>query len=247
MPEGPTSRPLGMAGATLEELEARIAYRFQNPALLQEAFTHSSCVQEGLHAGHDNELMEFLGDAVLNFTVTTHLVKTFPDYDEGQLSMARASLVSAAHLAEVAEALSLGRYLRLGPAEERTGGRKKAGILVDSVEALLAAVYQDGGIAPARAFVENFVLPHDLEAAGALAPTNFKGELQEYLQSQRQGPAEYWVAEESGLEHQKVFVVEVRIGATLTARGQGGSKKAAEQQAASHALDLLRRRERTGE
>jgi ribonuclease-3 len=237
-----------MAGASLEELEDRIAYRFQNQALLKEAFTHSSYIQEALHEGRDNELMEFLGDAVLNFIVTTHLVKTFPDYDEGQLSLVRASLVSAAHLARVAEALGLGQYLRLGAAEERTGGRQKFGILVDSVEALLAAVYRDGGLAPARALVENFILPRDLEAVvDTLTPGNYKGVLQEYLQAQRLGPAEYRVVEEAGVEHRKVFIVEVKIGETLVARGQGNSKKAAEQHAASQALDLMRKTERVSE
>ncbi len=237
-----------MAEASLAELQDRIAYRFRNPELLQEALTHSSHVQERARGGRDNQLMEFLGDAVLNFVVTTHLVRTFPHFDEGELSQVRANLVSAPHLARVATLLNLGQYLRLGPAEERTGGREKSGILVDAVEALVAAVYCDGGLDSARALVENWILPRDLEQAVTnLAPTNYKGVLQEYLQARRRGPAEYKVVEESGLEHQKIFVVEVRVDETLTARGQGSSKKAAEQQAACHALGELRKRERSGD
>jgi ribonuclease-3 len=237
-----------MAAGSLEQLQERIAYRFQNLELLREALTHSSHAQEQPHAGRDNQLMEFLGDAVLTFLITTHLVRTFPDFDEGQLSRLRASLVSAPHLAQVAAMLGLGRYLRLGRSEEKTGGREKFGILVDAVEALLAAVYCDGGLEPARALVETFILPSNLpKLAVTLSPDNHKGALQEYLQARRLGPAQYRVVEENGLEHQKVFVVEVKVNETLTARGWGNSKKAASQQAAWNALRQLKAGERAGE
>ncbi len=208
--------------------------------MLNEALSHSSSVQEGSGQGRDNELLEFLGDAVLNFCVTDRLFRDFPDSDEGRLSLSRASLVSASHLKEVAVKLDLGSFLRLGPAEERTGGRRKTNILADAVEALLGAVYLDGGSEAARRFVENFVIPQNLALTmNDFLSRNHKGALQEFLQSRGGGPAEYRVVRETGLEHQKVFTVEVRNGSSSMASGEGTSKKAAEQQAAKNALEGL--------
>lgn len=184
--------------------------------------------------------MEFLGDAVLNFAVTLRLIETFPEYDEGKLSLARSSLVAASYLGGVAAHLDLGSYLLLGMSEEKTGGRKKSGILADAIEALLAAIYRDGGLKAARKFVEHVILPSDLsERVDELFATNFKGALQEYLQAGRHGTAQYRVVEERGLEHQKTFTVEVKAGESVVARGRGGSKKEAQQQAAKRALAIL--------
>jgi ribonuclease III len=234
-----------MVATHLEDLERRIGHTFRNQALLVEALTHSSCVQEGSGPGTDNELLEFLGDAVLSFFVTGRLFREFRDSDEGKLSLSRASLVSASHLKDVALALGLGDYLRMGPAEEKTGGRQKASILADGLEALLGAVYLDGGTKAAQKFVERFVIPKDLaEAMEDFISQNHKGVLQEFLQSEGRGPAEYRVVKETGLEHQKVFTVEVTTGDSAVACGEGTSKKAAEQQAAKNALGILLERSR---
>jgi ribonuclease-3 len=229
-----------MVRSSFNRLEKRIGYKFRNPDLLIEALTHSSYAQEVSHPTRNNELMEFLGDAVLNFAVAVRLLDAFPDYDEGKLSLARSNLVAARYLSGVAADLGLGEYLRLGASEERSGGRKKAGILVDALEALLAAVYRDGGLEAARDLVEQVILPPDLaERVDELFVANYKGSLQERLQAEHQGPAHYRVVGEEGLEHQKIFTVEVKAGSGVVARGCGNSKKAAQQQAARHALEIL--------
>jgi len=232
-----------MAGISLEQLQDRIHYCFHNPQLLLEAVTHSSFAQETSERVRDNEQLEFLGDAVLNFLVSVHLADAFPQYEEGRLSRGRARLVAADHLAKVAAKLDVGSYLRLGRGEEKTGGRSKSNLLVNAVEALVAALFRDGGLDPARRFVEEFVLPADLPAnAEELFTTDYKSALQEYLQSGRGGPADYRVVDESGPEHQKTFTVEVTAGNEGAARGRGGSKKAAEQEAARMLLESLGRR-----
>jgi ribonuclease III len=229
-----------MAPPSLDRLEKRIGYKFRRQGLLIEALTHSSYAQEVSPPARDNERMEFLGDAVLGFAVTVHLIDAFPEYDEGKLSLARSSLVAASYLGGVAAKLELGRYLRLGQSEIKGGGRNKAGILVDALEALLAAVYRDGGFEAARKFVEQVILPADLsDRIDDLFATNYKGALQEHLQAVHMGPAQYRVVEEGGLEHEKTFTVEVKAGADVVARGSGGSKKVAQQQAAKHALAIL--------
>jgi ribonuclease III len=237
-----------MPGSLWEELQDLIGYRFRQPELLLEALTHSSFTQEDSRQGRDNERLEFLGDAVLNFLVTVRLSEAFPRLEEGDLSRARARLVTAAHLSQVAQHLELGRYLRLGRGEEHSGGRNKSTLRVDALEALLAAIYRDGGMEAARSFVERFVLPEDLEAsAERLLSTDHKSALQEYLQSQRLSPASYHVVEEKGPEHRKTFVVEAASGNGLRARGRGGSKKAAEQQAAQGLMERLKSGERADE
>lgn len=229
-----------MSQPSLDKLEARIGYKFRKQDLLIEALTHASYVKEFASGDRDNELMEFLGDAVLNLAVAMRLIDTFPEYDEGKLSLARSSLVAASFLAKTAAALELGDYLRLGPAEEKTGGRKKSGILADALEALLAAVYHDGGMEAAQRFVDAVILPPNLaDCVHELFWRNYKGILQEHLQAEHQPAARYRVIEETGLEHQKTFTVEVKAGDCIVARGRGGSKKAAEQQAAQLALRHL--------
>lgn len=229
-----------MARSSFNRLEKRISYKFRNPDLLVEALTHSSYAQEVSSPTRDNELMEFLGDAVLNLAVTLDLLDAFPDYDEGKLSLARSSLVAASHLSDVAAELGLGEYLRLGQSERKSDGSKKPGILADALEALLAAVYRDGGFEAAKDLVEKVILPSGLSnGADELFATNYKGTLQERLQAGRQGLARYRVVGEKGLEHQKTFTVEVKTGGGVVARGSGTSKKAAEQQAAKQALEIL--------
>ncbi len=229
-----------MPGATPESFQEIIGYRFRSPQLLLEALTHSSYAQENSGPTRDNEQMEFLGDAVLNFLVSVRLADAFPEVGEGKLSRARARLVASAHLSTVGARLGLGEYLRLGRGEEKTGGRSKTALLVNALEAVVAAIYRDGGLDPAREFIERFILPPDLAAAAdELFSIDYKSALQEYLQADHLPPAEYRVAEETGPEHQKTFTVEVTAGPASVARGTGGSKKVAEQQAAKTILERL--------
>ena len=229
-----------MAGASIEDLQSQIGYQFTNPQLLLESLTHSSRAQESGPGSRDNEKLEFLGDAVLNFIVSVRLAETFPDDAEGKLSRARARLVAADHLAGVAAKLRLGEHLRLGRGEEKTGGRSKINLQVDALEAIIAALYRDGGLEAARNFVERYVLPEDLASRGdEMFSMDYKSALQEFLQAGQGAPAEYRVVEESGPEHQKVFTVEVTAEDVAPARGSGGSKKSAEQQAARVMLEQL--------
>jgi ribonuclease-3 len=229
-----------MMAPFVEHLQAAIGYQFRDSQLLLEALTHSSFAQETANHVRDNEQLEFLGDAVLNFLVSAALVETFPAYEEGKLSRARASLVSAAHLRAVAVQLDLGKHLRLGRGEEKTGGRAKAALLADALEALVAAIYRDGGVDAVRTFVERFVLPVDLAAqAEDLSSIDYKSALQEHLQAAHLPSAEYRVVEEKGPEHQKVYTVEVVAGGRLRAHGKGRSKKMAEQQSAQCVLEQL--------
>jgi ribonuclease-3 len=229
-----------MAGNSFDELQEVLGYRFGNPAFLLEALTHASYAQETSGSSRDNEQLEFLGDAILSFVISTSLVDAFPGWEEGKLTRARARLVAAAHLSTVAGRLRLGNYLRLGRGEEKTGGRAKAALLVNALEAVVAALYRDGGLDAARQFVLRFILPPEVQAsADALFTIDYKSALQEYLQAGRQGPASYRVVEETGPEHRKTFTVEVVARGDLAARGRGGSKKSAEQQAAKLALERL--------
>jgi ribonuclease-3 len=229
-----------MAENDPDRLQSAVGYQFRNPQFLLEALTHSSFAQESADQPRDNEQMEFLGDAVLTFVVSVMLADAFPDWEEGKLTRARANLVAAPHLHSVASSMNLGQYLRLGRGEEKTGGREKPALMVNALEAVVAALYRDGGIEAARDFIARFILPQDLEAAaGKLFSIDYKSALQEHLQAERTSPAEYRVVEESGPEHQKTFTVEAWAGDNLIARGRGGSKKSAEQEAARLILEKL--------
>lgn len=225
-----------------DRFQSAIGYEFRNPQFLLEALSHSSFAQESAEPLRDNEQMEFLGDAVLTFVVSVMLVDAFPEWEEGKLTRARAHLVAAPHLHSVANRICLGRYLRLGRGEEKTGGRDKPALLVNALEAVVAALYRDGGIEAARSFIARFVVPQDLAAAAhELFSIDYKSALQEYLQAEKTPPAEYRVVEEKGPEHQKTFTVEASARENLVARGRGGSKKAAEQEAARLVLEKLGR------
>jgi len=225
-----------------ERFQITLGYQFRNLQYLQEALTHSSFAQEAGDRPRDNEQMEFLGDAVLTFVVSVILADAFPDWEEGKLTRARAHLVAAPHLHFVALGLNLGQHLLLGRGEEKTGGREKPALLVNALEAVVAALYRDGGIEAARDFIAQFIVPRDLAAAaGALFTTDYKSALQEHLQAEGISPAGYRVVEESGPEHQKTFTVEASAGDNLSARGRGGNKKAAEQEAARLILEILGR------
>jgi len=233
-----------MTENSCDRLQELIGYRFQNSQLLLEALTHSSYAQEAPGRCRDNEQLEFLGDAVLNFLVSVALINAFPEWEEGKLTRARSRLVAAAHLSRVGSNLELGSYLRLGRGEEKTGGRNKSALYVNALEALVAALFRDGGLEAAERFVARFILPADLAACGdELFSVDYKSALQEHLQALRKSPAEYLVVEERGPEHLKTFTVEVQASENVVARGQGTSKKAAEQEAARIVLERLREKQ----
>ena len=240
-PEGPRVVPIRQQFLPLEE---RIRYRFRDRGLLEHALTHRSRAHEDVTGGvADNESLEFLGDAVLGFIIAEALFREHPDLDEGQKSKIKASLVSATTLAMVGERLDLGPYLLLGRGEEKTGGRKKTALLADACEAIIAAIYLDGGMDAARDLVlrEVWSLRAELSQTGTLTALtgDFKSALQELLQEQQRGLPEYRIVGESGPDHRKVFDVEVWVAGIVVARADGRSKKEAEQRAAQLALDHL--------
>jgi len=218
------------------EFESKIGHRFRRADLLERALTHSSCANE-LGLPEDNEQLEFLGDAVLGLIISDRLVKHYPELKEGKLSKLKSFLVSAKNLYQVAEHLELGKYLRLGRGEEKTGGRVKHALLVDGLEALIAAIYLDGGVQSAERFVDQFVFTrvHEIDLE-MLDMTDPKSALQERLQALKRMPAEYSVIREAGPDHCKVFTVEVRVGDDFRGTAEGMSKKMAEQEAARLAL-----------
>ena len=220
-------------------LEGIIGYRFRDRDLLHQALTHRSRAQEDAQPPLHNERFEFLGDAVLGFLVSESLVRQLPDASEGQLTQLKAYLVSGAHLLRVSRRLGLGDFLRLGRGEDLTGGRGKKALLVDAVEALLAAIYLDGGIEPSRRFCEEHILTAAaLEAAaGHTERGNFKSALQELLQRERLPSASYHMVREIGPDHKRRFIIELRVGSLFSSRAESTTKKSAEQEAARLALD----------
>lgn len=223
-----------------EALEGRLAYRFADRGLLEHALTHTSRAHEDASGGvTDNESLEFLGDAVLGFVVAEMLFRDFPQYQEGQKSKAKAALVSTATLAALAERVGLGDHVLLGRGEEKTGGRRKQALLADTCEALIAAIYLDGGLEEVRRFLLRELAD---EIARVRTPSflrDFKSRLQEHLQSLDRPLPEYVVAASSGPEHDKLFHVEVRVGGDRLAAADGRTKKDAEQEAARLALERL--------
>ena len=224
-----------------ETLQAAAGYRFRDRGLLEHAMTHTSRANEDASGGvMDNESLEFLGDAVLGFVVADLLFREFPEYDEGEKSKMKAILVSTATLARVAERLRLGDHLLLGRGEEKTGGRRKQALLADGCEALIAALYLDGGIEQARAFVvrELGSFVEQLRRDGVSAQ-DYKSALQELVQGRNRPLPEYRVVGAIGPDHQKLFDVEVLVAGEPLARATGPSKKEAEQEAARLALGRL--------
>jgi ribonuclease-3 len=236
----------GPFGAELAPLERSIGYTFRDRGMLEHALTHRSRVHEDASGGvFDNESMEFLGDSVLGFVIADMLFREFPQHNEGQKSKLKASLVSAAALGRLGEDINLGAFLILGRGEEKTGGRRKLALIADCYEALIAAIYLDGGVEPARAFIERQFKDLIVEArhSGSL-PTftkDYKSALQEWLQSHDRGLPVYRLAGEIGPAHRRVFEVEVLVNGEPIARAEGRSKKEAAQEAAKRALDALNR------
>jgi ribonuclease-3 len=226
-------------------LERVLGHKFRNRDLLERALTHKSRVYEkptqSSEGAGDNEQLEFLGDAILGFVVSEYLYLHHPAAAEGRLSKIKAHLVSAVRLHEVAVKIGLGEHLLLGRGEELSGGRAKRTLLADGVEALIAALYLDGGLAPAKKFILNSVIAsfevpeHGLDQA----ITDYKSALQEAAQSRKLPQPRYIIIKEDGPEHSKTFTVEVRLGKEWVSQAQGFSKKAAGQKAAELILQRL--------
>jgi len=220
-----------------DALQRAAGYRFRDLGLLEHAMTHTSRANEDISGGvFDNESLEFLGDAVLGFAIADVLFREFPEWDEGQKSKMKAALVSTATLALLAERLELGDHLLLGRGEEKTGGRRKQALLADGYEALIAAIYLDGGIDEAKQFIRREFSALLDEARHGVVARDFKSGLQELVQARNRPLPEYRLIGTLGPDHQKRFEVEVVVGGEPLARGSGRSKKDAEQEAARLAL-----------
>jgi ribonuclease-3 len=248
-----------MKSRELTPLEHALGHKFRRMALLEQALTHSSRARElesqGAAQGAagkaaDNEQLEFLGDAVLGFVTSQELFQRFPDYQEGQLSKARAYLVSGKHLIRAAKKLKLGQFLRLGHGEEKSGGRSKAALQVNALEAVLAAMYLDAGLEKARQFILKRILEPELKklarhGGDGVPITDYKSALQEAAHTMGRGQPSYVVVKEEGPEHKKTFTVEARLNDNgsrpeYAGRAKGSTKKKAEQDAAKKALEYLR-------
>ena len=221
----------------MKSLEEKLGYTFQNPALLENALTHSSCANESRGKLQSNERLEFLGDSILGMIVADHLFRNHPDLPEGELTRTRAALVCEDSLVEVAEALGLGEYLRLGKGEEAGGGRQRPSIRADAVEAILAAVYLDGGIGSVRKIIQRYILSR--EVAGLTKPRDYKTALQELVQRESGQVLRYRLTGEEGPDHNKRFFVAVDLNDEAVGSGTGRSKKEAEQMAAKAAIEAL--------
>ena len=222
----------------MKQLEEKLGYKFKNRALLLNALTHSSYANENREEGvPSNERLEFLGDSVLGFAAAKHLYSVEPSLPEGKMTRLRAELVCEHSLYGVARELDLGAYLRMGHGEEKNGGRQRASILADATEAVIAAIFLDGGIEAAVSFVERMVLSP--EAVKAHHASDYKTELQELVQRKPDQLLKYTDAGESGPDHDKVFLSEVSLNGELIGCGSGRTKKEAEQAAACRALERL--------
>ncbi len=222
----------------MTELEEKIGYAFRDPGLLFRAMSHSSFSNESKEAQGSNERLEFLGDAVLSIVVSDCIFKDYTHLPEGDLTKIRASLVCEKSLCVFAKEIELGRFILLGKGEKRTGGSERPSILADAFEALIAAIYLDGGMEEASRFVLRFV-NRELAAHHGGAFDDYKTMLQEIIQKNPEEKLEYVLAGESGPDHDKRFDVEVRLNSNVIGRGTARTKKQAEQQAAREALLLM--------
>ena len=222
----------------MKALEDNLKYSFKNKNLLLNAVTHSSYANEARNGIISNERLEFLGDSVLSIIVADYLYKEFSNLPEGQLTKLRASLVCEKSLCSFSRELNVGDYLRLGKGEERSGGRNRDSILADAFEAILAAMYLDGGIEVARKHVLRFILD-ELKHTDDEVFKDYKTALQEIIQRNPEESVSYSLISESGPDHKKIFEVEVHLNSNVIGKGKGRSKKQAEQMAAKQALELM--------
>jgi len=223
------------------EIEKKLEYEFRSKELLDEALRHSSFVNEQPDEDlRDNERFEFLGDAVLSLIVGHILMERYPDVNEGDLSRTRANLVNESQLAIIARAIDLGAFIRLGRGEIQTNGREKNSILAGAFEALIAAVYLDGGFKTAFKFIENNFVPLLDSVNSAIDSYDYKSQLQEWVQEEQGPMPHYIVVREEGPDHDKTFWISVKVFGFESA-GQGKSKKIAEQDAAKKAIEILKK------
>jgi ribonuclease-3 len=225
------------------QLQEKLSYKFKNLALLREALVHKSYLNENRdQVGQDNERLEFLGDAVLDLVVSELLIKRFPEATEGELSKTKAQLVSESMLSQIARSIELGQYILLGKGEELTQGREKASILSDTLEAIIAALYLDGGLGAATNFIawcfertlREFTVPNQSHSY-----FDYKTSLQELCQKEFETLPVYELLQESGPDHQKLFEIQLLISGRVISKGVGRTKKEAEQQAAKEAFKQL--------
>lgn len=222
----------------LNEFEKKINYKFKDIALLERALTHSSYANECKDGRHSNERMEFLGDSVLSIVVSDHIFRNYTKSHEGELTKLRANLVCERTLAIYARQIDLGDYLRLGRGEKLTGGDKRDSILSDAFEAVIAAIYLDGGLEAAREHIMRFV-GSDISEAVVDTCVDFKTVLQERVQRSHEGKIVYELVGEEGPDHMKSFTVQVLVDGKVAGEGTGQSKKRAEQLAAKQALNAM--------
>ena len=221
-----------------EQLQAALHYQFKQPALLRNALTHSSYANENRNLKLPcNERLEFLGDSVLGFVVAEYLYRTFPDRPEGEMTRMRADMVCEATLAAAAEVIGIGNELLLGHGEAQNGGRRRASILADAMESVIAAAYLDGGFGAAHSIIERFILCSVPKQQ--LRNVDYKTMLQELVQQKKDQVLSYHLIGESGPDHNKCFAVEVRLNGKTVGTGEGSSKKRAEQAAAKAAVERL--------
>ncbi len=222
----------------MKALENNLQYTFKNKSLLENALTHSSYANEARNGILSNERLEFLGDSVLSIIVADYIYKNFPNQPEGELTKLRASLVCEKSLCGFSRELDLGKYLLLGKGEDKGGGRERDSILADAFEAVLAAMYLDGGMEIARKHVMRFILS-ELSHTDDEVFKDYKTALQEIIQRNPEESVAYILVGEEGPDHNKVFEVEVRLNSNTIGKGKGKSKKQAEQMAAKQALKLM--------
>ena len=222
----------------MNDLEKKIDYTFKDKSLLKLALSHSSFSNEGKKHLESNERLEFLGDSVLSVIVADYLYHKYSSFPEGELTKIRASLVCEKALFEFSMQIDLGEYLYLGKGEEVTGGRERPSILADAFEALLAAVYLDGGMEAARKHIMRFI-PENINIESAVRMHDYKTWLQEVIQQNREEKIDYVITGDSGPDHDKTFEVEVHLNSNVIGIGKGKSKKQAEQNAAREALELM--------
>lgn len=224
----------------MESLEKRLGYKFNNIRHLKNALVHSSYANEMRGDVHSNERLEFLGDSVLSIIVAEHIFNKYPNMPEGELTKLRASLVCEKSLCFFSRELGIGEYLLLGKGEDKNGGRERDSILADAFEAVLAAIYIDGGIVPAKNHIYNTVLrdlEHHVDDADSFK--DYKTVLQEIIQRNPEESVSYILIDEKGPDHDKIFTVQVHLNSNVIGEGTGKNKKQAEQMAACQALKLM--------
>lgn len=222
----------------LAEFERLIDYKFKNIELLFEALTHSSYANESKHQYKSNERLEFLGDSVLSIVVSEHIFEEYTDLPEGELSKTRATLVCEKSLANFAKEINLGDYIIFGKGEQLNGGSQRPSTVSDAFEAVIAAIYLDGGFEAAKRHIMRF-MPKDIRSAVVKAYDDYKTVLQEIIQKNPEESVEYKLVGESGPAHSKQFTVQVMLNSNIIGTGTASSKKHAEQLAAKEALELM--------